>query len=100
MPDARRPQALLASARGMLRQSLYTNAIHLILAQATMAGLGFFFWVIVARYYTAAELGYSSAILSTISLMAFIGHMGLDSFLVRFMAGSEHQDRLVNTCLT
>ncbi len=100
MPDVRRPQALLAYARGMLRQSLYTNAMHLILAQAVMAGLGFFFWVIIARYYTEAEVGYSSAILSAISLMAFIGHMGLDSFLVRFMSGSEHQDRLVNTCLT
>jgi O-antigen/teichoic acid export membrane protein len=91
---------IVSRAREALRSSLYTNAMYLILAQATMAGLGFFFWVIVARYYTEAELGYSSAIISTIGLVALIGHMGLDSFLVRFLAGAENPRRLFNTCLT
>jgi O-antigen/teichoic acid export membrane protein len=83
-----------------LRSPLYTNAVYLMLSQATMAGLGFVFWVIVARYYSEAELGYSSAIISTISLVALVGHMGLDSFLVRFLSGSENPRRLLNTCLT
>jgi len=83
-----------------LRSSLSTNAIYLILAQATMAGLGFIFWVIVARYYTEAELGYSAAIISTIGLVALMGHIGLDSFLVRFLAGAENPRRLFNTCQT
>jgi len=99
----RAPDILRVSASHiieMLRSSLYTNAAYLILAQASMAGLGFFFWVIVARYYTEAELGYSAAIISTIGLVALIGHIGLDSFLVRFLAGAENPRRLLNTCFT
>ena len=93
--------ALIASrAREALRSSLYTNAMYLMLAQATMAGFGFFFWVIVARYYTEAELGYSSAIISAIGLVALTGHIGLESFLVRFLAGAENPRRLLNTCMT
>jgi O-antigen/teichoic acid export membrane protein len=37
-----------------LRSPLYTNAVYLMLSQATMAGLGFVFWVVVARYYSEA----------------------------------------------
>ena len=83
-----------------LKSSLYSNAIYLMLAQVAMAGLGFVFWVIVARYYTEAELGYSSAIVSVISLVAMTGHIGLDSFIIRFFAGSDNRRRLLNTCLT
>ena len=97
-PDGFR--GILSRIREASQSSLYSNAMYLILSQATMAGLGFFFWVIVARYYTEAELGYSSAIISTIGLVALIGHMGLDSFLMRFLAGAENPRRLLNTCLT
>lgn len=100
MPDCRNPVYLASRLGGALRSPLYTNAVYLILAQAAMAGLGFFFWVIVARYYTEAELGYSSAILSTISLVALTGHIGLDSFLVRFLSSADNPRRLFNTCLT
>ena len=100
MPDGSPLRQLPPRLREALRSSLYTNAMYLMLAQATMAGLGFVFWVIVARYYTEVELGYSSAIVSTISLVALTGHIGLDSFLVRFLAGAENPRRLVNTCLT
>ncbi|MBN1152918.1 MAG: hypothetical protein JXA58_06895, partial [Dehalococcoidia bacterium] len=100
MPDQRTPGGFLTRIRETLRSPLYSNAVYLILSQATMAGFGFFFWVIVARYYTEAELGYSSAILSTIALVALIGHIGLDAFLVRFLASAENPRRLFNTCLT
>ena len=71
-----------------------------MMSQGLMAGLGFVFWVIVARYYTEAELGYSSAIISALGLVALIGQIGMDSFLIRFMAASIRPARLLNTCLT
>jgi len=82
------------------RSSLYTNAFYIMLSQAGMALLGYFFWVVVARFYTEAEVGYSSAIISTISLVALVAHMGLDSFLVRFLSRAENPAELLNTCLT
>ncbi len=80
--------------------SLYSNAFYLMLAQAAIAALGFFFWVIVARFYTEAEVGYSSAIISAIGLVSLIGHIGLDSFTVRFLSRAQNPGRLLNTCLT
>jgi O-antigen/teichoic acid export membrane protein len=100
MGDRFQAHSYVHRAAHALRSSLYSNAIYLMLAQASMAGLGFVFWVIVARYYTEAELGYSSAIISVISLVAMTGHIGLDSFIVRFFAGSDNRRRLLNTCFT
>ncbi len=86
--------------RRTVASSLYTNAVYMMMSQGVLALLGFFFWVIVARYYTAAELGYSSAIISAIGLVALIGRLGLDSFVVRFLSGSTNPARIINTALT
>jgi O-antigen/teichoic acid export membrane protein len=83
----------------MASSSLYSNAFYMMLAQAAIAALGFLFWVIVARFYTEAEVGYSSAIISTIGLVSLIGHIGLDSFTVRFLSRAQNPARLLNTCL-
>ena len=93
-------RAILSHAGVTLRSSLYKNAIYLMMSQVTLAGFGFFFWVVVARYYTEAEVGYSSAIVSAISLVALVGNLGLDSFLMRFLSAAQNPRRLVNTCLT
>ncbi len=90
----------LASPAHTARSSLYTNAFYIMLSQAGMALLGFFFWVIVARYYSETEVGYSSAIISAIGLVSLIAHMGLDSFLVRFLSRAENPNGVFNTCLT
>lgn len=100
MREPGNPRGILARASETLRSPLYTNAFYIILSQATTAGFGFFFWVIVARYYTEAELGYSSAIISTISFVALIGNIGLDAFLMRFLSGARNPRGLLNTCLT
>jgi O-antigen/teichoic acid export membrane protein len=100
MPDRFNIRSSARRAVHSLKSSLYSNAIYLMLSQVAMAGLGFFFWVIVARYYTESELGYSSAIISVISLVAMTGHIGLDSFIVRFFAGSDDRRGLLNTCFT
>lgn len=97
-------QSRYVGARSFIRRtvtsSLYTNAVYMMMSHGILALLGFFFWVIVARYYTAAELGYSSAIISAIGLVGLIGRLGLDSFLVRFLSGSTNPARIMNTALT
>jgi len=90
---------LVGHALDVATSSLFTNAFYLMLSQAILAILGFAFWVVVARYYTEAEVGYSSAIISMLGLANLIGHIGLDTFLVRFLPRSENPSRLVNTCV-
>ena len=73
----RRPVDYLSMLVDAARSSLYTNAFYIMLSQAGMALLGFFFWVIVARYYTEAEVGYSSAIISAIGLRNSINPLSI-----------------------
>ena len=79
---------------------LYTNAFYLMLNTAVMAFLGFFFWIVVARFYTEAEVGYSSAIISAISLLAVLSLAGLNSSLIRFLPRADKPKDLINSCFT
>ena len=65
-----------------------------------MALLGFFFWVVVARFYTEIEVGYSSAIISATSLLAILSLVGLDSSLIRFLPQAEKPQQLINSSFT
>jgi O-antigen/teichoic acid export membrane protein len=62
--------------------------------------LGFFFWMVVARFYTEGEVGYSSAIISAIGLLAMISMAGLNSSLIRFLPQAKKPQDLINSCLT
>jgi len=69
-------------------------------SNAVIALLGFLFWVIVARFYTEHEVGYSSAIISVIILIAMLSLVGLDSSLIRFLPQAENPRELINSSLT
>ena len=84
----------------LFRGPLYTNAFHLMLNAAVMSFVGFFFWMVVARFYTEAEVGYSSAIISAISLLTILSLAGLNSSLIRFLPHTEKPQDLINSCFT
>jgi O-antigen/teichoic acid export membrane protein len=79
---------------------LYRNAFYLMLVTALTSLFGFFFWIIVARYYSEVEVGYSSAIISAISLLTIISMAGLNSLLIRFLPQTEKPQELINSSLT
>jgi O-antigen/teichoic acid export membrane protein len=79
---------------------LYSNAFYLMLTTMVMALLGFFFWMIVARFYTEAEVGFGSAIISAISLLGIMSLVGLNISLIRFLPHAEKPQDLINTCYT
>ena len=60
----------IITSRKNLKQVLstrfYSNAFYLMLNAVVMSLLGFFFWMVAARFYTEAEVGLSSAIISAI----------------------------------
>jgi len=94
----------IITSREKLKQTattpLYSNAFYLMLNTAITSLLGFFFWMIVARFYTEAEVGFSSAIISAISLLAIISLVGLNVSLIRFLPHSEKPPELINSCYT
>ena len=79
---------------------LYSNAFYLMLNTAIMALLGFFFWMIVARFYSESEVGFSSAIISAINLLSIISLAGLNTSLIRFLPQSDKPRELINTSYT
>jgi len=94
----------IVTSRGKLKRviatPLYSNAFYLMLNTAVISLLGFFFWVVVARFYTEAEVGFSSAIISAISLLSLAGLAGLNISLVRFLPRSDSPQDLINSCCT
>lgn len=84
-----------------LRMPLYRNAITLMLNIALMSGLGFLFWIIVARYYTPYEVGLAAAIIPLMALIGMLSRFGLDMGLVRFLPSSdENSGAMINSCFT
>lgn len=79
---------------------LYRNSVILIANLVIMTGLGFPFWIVVARFYTEYEVGVGAAIISTVSFFAVLCGMGLDMSIIRFMEKSENPVELINSCLT
>jgi len=84
----------------VLSTPLYTNAFYLMLNTAITSLLGFFFWLIVARFYTESDVGFASAIISAVSLLVLISLLGLDFSLIRFLARAEKPQELINSCFT
>jgi O-antigen/teichoic acid export membrane protein len=83
------------------RKSLYRNSFYLILGNITSALLGFSFWAVAARYYSASDVGMASAVISAMPLIAILGALGLQIGLIRFLPDSQDSaNELINTSLT
>jgi O-antigen/teichoic acid export membrane protein len=86
--------------RGVLTTPLYSNALYIMLSTAVTSLCGFFFWLIVARFYSDAVVGYSSAIISALNLLTVLSLVGLEISLVRFLPKADNPREMINTCFT
>lgn len=81
--------------------SLYRNAFYLMLNSITVGLTGFVFWAVAARLYPVEGLGFASAAISAMTLLALLSSLGLDYGLVRFLPGSGNTATTVmNSCFT
>lgn len=62
------------------------NSFFLMVSTLLMAGLGFVFWVVVARLYSPAEVGLATSLIAASTLIAYVSQLGLNNTLVRFRA--------------
>ena len=63
-------------------------------------GLGFIFWVLVTQFYSEVAVGFSSAVISAMGLLATVIVLGLDVSLIHFLPQTEKPRELINTCFT
>ncbi len=90
----------ISELRYRLRTPLYRNSIFLMANTVITTGLGFFFWMVVARFYTEYEVGVGSAIISSVRLLSLISMLGFNIAIVRFLSKSEKPQELINSCFT
>ncbi|MGO8882974.1 MAG: lipopolysaccharide biosynthesis protein, partial [Streptosporangiaceae bacterium] len=74
----------------MLRDSLY-----LILSSGLQAALGFTFWIIAARLFSAADVGRAGSLIAATVLIAYVALLGLNSTLVRYLPTAPDRDALI-----
>ncbi len=59
------------------------------------------FWVVVARLYTAEDVGLASALISAALLLSFLSRLGLGLGLIRFLPDADtNASGLINSCFT
>jgi O-antigen/teichoic acid export membrane protein len=80
--------------------SLYRNSIYLMLGTAIMAALGFIFWAIVSRMYTAEQVGLATTVISVMGLITSFSLLGLNTGLIRFLPSSDRKNDKINTCFS
>lgn len=92
------------SSKEKLKQTLavplYTNALYLVADMATTALLGFVFWIVVARFYSTADVGFATAIISAATFLATLSYLGFEASLIRFLPSADRPDKLLNTSFT
>ncbi len=53
-----------------------------MLSSATSAVIGLVFWIVAAQYYSTDSIGVAAALISTSSLLATIGALGMDQSMI------------------
>lgn len=63
--------------------SLLRNSVYIMLTTGVTSGLGYVFWVVVARSYDAEEVGVASALIAAMTVVAAIADLGTSRALVQ-----------------
>ncbi len=89
--------ALMTTLRSLMKDSLYGNSIYLILSTAIMAVLGFFTWILIAKFFTPHQVGLATTLISITSLIANLSLMGLNVGMIRYLPTSARKNERINT---
>lgn len=79
--------------------SLFRNAVYLMLSTAVMSGFGFIFWIITTHYYSSQQIGFATALISVTILISNLSLFGFNSSLVRYLLQSKDPNRMINTAM-
>lgn len=82
-----------------MSDSLYSNSIFLILSTAVMAVLGFFSWIIIARFFNPHQIGLATTLISVTSLLANLSLMGLNVGMIRYLPSSKNKNEQISTSI-
>ena len=92
-PDFR--SGLLGRLASLRADQLVRNSLLLILNSGIQAALGFTFWILMARLFSAGDVGKASSLISASGLVCFFALLGLNATLVRFLPTASDVSALI-----
>ena len=84
--DLRSPRRLLGTLRS---DSLIRNSFYIMAVTIVTSILGFVFWLVAARRFTAEEVGLSAALVSAMTLVSLLSNLGINTALVQMLPRRE-----------
>lgn len=79
------------------KDSLYRNSTFLIASNLIVAGLGFIFWIIYTKQYSAEQIGIATTLISSMSLITAFSLLGLDDAVIRYLPISKDKSKIINS---
>jgi O-antigen/teichoic acid export membrane protein len=94
---------IVAQMRAALRQGradpLVRNSLYLMLTTATMAAVGFVFWLINARLYTPDQVGQATALITAVTVLSYVSLAGMNTTVIRHLAGVPDPGDVVSSAV-
>jgi len=81
------------------QDSLYRNSLLLILSTAIVSALGFLFWSINTRYFSADQIGLAASLISSTALLTNLSFLGFNNTLIRFLPAQKDKSSYVSTAI-
>lgn len=75
---------IISKSKEQLKDPLFKNSLFIILSSLESAVFGFFFWFLAAKLYTVEEIGFATAMISSLGLLNSISRLGVDQSMIRF----------------
>jgi O-antigen/teichoic acid export membrane protein len=76
---------------------LYKNSILNMASTFILSGLGFVFWILVARLYKTEDVGIATTLISIMTLLSNFTILGLSTSLNRYLPRSTNKSELINS---
>ncbi len=92
-----RQKGLQAIYQQVMTDPLYRNSIFNMASTFILGGLGFIFWIIVARLYKPENVGIATTLISIMTLLSSFTGLGLNSSLNRYLPKSINKNELINS---
>lgn len=81
----------------VLTDPLYRNSIFNMAGTFIAGGLGYVFWIAIARLYKAEDVGIATTIISIMTLLSSFTILGLNSSLTRYLPKSANKNEFISS---
>jgi O-antigen/teichoic acid export membrane protein len=82
-------RSLSAFVNSLLANSLLRNSFFIMATTILTSGLGYFYWVLVARFWSPVDLGLASSLFGLLALAGNLTNFGLGTVLVQVLPASR-----------